>query len=174
MQTNVPHQCACRHASGGEAGHPSVNRRRFLAVASGCVLGAAGGLSPVTAAGFEPVEIGPLKKFDAEGISEEFLEHDFFVIRHGDKLFAASTTCPHMGHVLYRDPQDPTRILCRGHESVFNAEGLVVAAPASSGLTRLGISVNAQGSVIVNRNKQFAQDKWDDKGSYLVIEQKRP
>lgn len=178
MRTDDKRLCACRCASGNEQGQcqgsqdplPLINRRRFLAVASGCVLGAAGGASGATAGGLPPVDIGSLKRFDKDGISEEFIQHDFFVIRYQGHLYAASTTCPHMGNILYRDPNDDTRILCRGHESVFTAEGLAVVGPASSGLIRLGISVNAEGRVMVNPNKEFPQHKWDDKSSYLVIE----
>lgn len=178
MQTDDKRLSACRCASGNKEGQcqeshdplPLINRRRFLAVASGCVISAAGSASGATAGGLPPVDIGSLKRFDKDGISEEFIQHDFFVIRYQGHLYAASTTCPHMGNTLYRDSNDDTRILCRGHESVFTAEGLAVVGPASSGLVRLGIAVNAEGHVMVNPNKQFPQDKWDDKGSCLVIE----
>jgi len=178
MRNDDKRLCACRCASGNKKGRcqgshdplPLINRRRFLAVASGCVIGAASGASGATTGGFPLVDIGSLKRFDKDGISEEFLQNDFFVIRYQGNLYAASTTCPHMGNILYRDPSDDTRILCHGHESVFTPEGLAVVGPASSGLVRLGITVNAEGHVMVNPNKQFPQDKWDDKGSCLVIE----
>gem|GEM_PF-2456806 len=176
MQDDDKRSCACRCGSGNQEGRcqedssllPLINRRRFLAVASGGVLGAAGGASGA----LPTVDIGPLKSFDKDVISEDFIRHDFFVIRYQGRLYAASTTCPHMGGTLYRDPNDDTRILCRSHESVFSAEGLATVGPASGGVVRLGITVNAEGRVIVNPNKQFPCDKWEDKGSYVVIEQK--
>ncbi|MCX7826132.1 MAG: Rieske 2Fe-2S domain-containing protein [Verrucomicrobiae bacterium] len=135
-------------------------------VAADGVAAAAGGELPT-------VDIGPLKGFEKDGISEDFIRNDFFVIRYQGRLFAASTTCPHMGGALYRDPNDDRRILCRTHESVFNDEGVATVGPASGGVVRLGISVNKEGRVIVNPNKQFPCDKWDDKGSYVLIEEKR-
>lgn len=127
-------------------------------------MGAASGASADKA---PPVDIGSPRKFSEEGISEEFLQHDFFVIRHRDLIFAASTICPHMGNTLQRDPQDPRRITCGTHGSVFDGEGVVVVGPASTGLVRLGVSLNKDGHIIVDRNKEFPQDKWNDKSSFV-------
>ena len=41
--------------------------------------------------------------------------------------------------------------------------------PASSGLVRLGISVSAAGKVTVDPNKQFPQEKWEDKACFVEI-----
>ncbi len=167
------HHCACREENGrcrGNREHrPAINRRRFLAVGSGCVLGALGGASGAAADKAPPVDIGALTKFSEDGISEEFTARDFFVIRYQGRLFAASTTCPHMGAILQRDPQDATRIKCGTHGSVFDGEGLATVGPASGGLTRLGISVNKDGHVLVDANKQFPRDKWADKGCYVEV-----
>lgn len=146
-----------------------MNRRRFLTVTSGCLAGAAAGAISASAAEYERVDIGPVKTFAKDGISEDFTQHDFFVIRNKGQIVAVSTTCPHMGNFLYRDPDDSTRIKCRGHESHFNMDGEVVVGPASTGLTRFGITVNAEGRVIVDPNKEFHQDKWGDKGSYVTV-----
>jgi nitrite reductase/ring-hydroxylating ferredoxin subunit len=155
------HPCAC-----GRQHRLAMDRRRFIAIGSGCVLGALGS----EAAGKQPlVDIGSLKKFDQDGISEEFTKDDFFVIRHQGRLFAASTTCPHMGGTLQRDSQDSSRIKCNLHESVFDREGMVMVAPASTGLVRLGISVNKDGHVMVDPNRQFPQDKWTDKDCSIEV-----
>jgi Rieske Fe-S protein len=149
-----------------------VNRRQFLAVSSGCVLCAAlGRAAEKSKKKREPVEIGSLKSFSKDGINEEFAAtNDFFVIRYRDRLFAASTSCPHVGHTLNRDPDDPTRIICGSHHSVFDAEGVVMVGPAATGLVRLGISVNDKGNVVVDPNKEFPQAKWTEKGSYIEVE----
>jgi nitrite reductase/ring-hydroxylating ferredoxin subunit len=148
----------------GCTGH-TISRRRFLAAGSGCVLGA---LAATAAGGKLPtVDIGKLKDYAEDGISEKFADDDFFVMRYQGKLFAASTSCPHMGKTLRRDPQDATRILCGAHGAMFDGEGLVQVGPATSGLVRLGISVNKDDKVSVDPNKQFPQEKWNDKGCYL-------
>ena len=167
------HRCACHHKGGHCQGNherrPEINRRRFLAVGSGCVLGALGGASGVAADKLPPVDIGAVNKFSEDRISEEFTKDDFFVIRYQGRLFAASTTCPHMGGILQRDPQDAKRITCGIHGSVFDGEGLATVGPASSGLIRLGIAVNAEGHVIVNPSKEFPQDKWTDNACYVEV-----
>lgn len=155
------------------AGHPKghdcrpINRRQFLVVGSGCVLGACTGATRASTSKWEPVDIGPLKNFTKDSISEDFIKQDFFVIRNSGHLFAASIICPHMSNTLHRDPQDDTRIVCSGHGSMFDAEGAVVSGLASSGLTRFGITVNDKGHVVVNCNQEYPQDKWTDKGCYI-------
>ncbi|MFA6565014.1 MAG: Rieske (2Fe-2S) protein [Verrucomicrobiia bacterium] len=166
-------RCVCGNENGQcQRNHErrlAINRRRFLAVGSGCVLGALSAASGVTAGKLPPVDIGSLKKFSEDGISEEFTKDDFFVMRYQGRLFAASTTCPHMGGILQRDPQDSTRIKCGLHGSVFDAEGIATVGPASGGLTRLGVTVNKDGHVMVDPNKEFSQDKWTDKGCYVEV-----
>ncbi|MBI5397038.1 MAG: Rieske 2Fe-2S domain-containing protein [Verrucomicrobia bacterium] len=177
MRTDENHssgnRCACCNEGGQCRGdherRPAINRRRFLAVGSGCVLGAWGGASGASTDKSPPVDIGSVKNFAQDGISEEFTQHDFFVIRYQGRLFAASTTCPHMGNLLQRDPLDATRIKCGAHGSIFDAEGVVVVGPASSGLIRLGIVVNAEGHVMVSPSKEFPQDKWTDKACYVEV-----
>lgn len=146
-----------------------VNRRRFIAFTSGCFLGAVGGASRAFAATAKPIDIGPLTNFAKDEISEKFIEHNFFVIRHQERLYAAQIKCPHQGNDLLRDPKDATRIICTGHESVFDPEGLPIVGPAAHGLVRLGIAVNSQGRVLVDPVKEFPQEKWDDKGSYIAV-----
>ena len=97
------------------------------------------------------------------------MKHEFFVIRNEGRLFAVSTTCPHKGNVLHRDPEDSSRIVCDGHGSTFNASGTVAVGPASSGLVRLGISVNGEGHVIVNRAEEFPEESWKDKQSFIEV-----
>ena len=170
MKSNA-NQSSTGHCTGCNGPQHLLNRRRFLAVGSGCVLGALGTAATASATTdkLPIVDIGTLKDFTEDGISEKFTPHDFFVIRYQDRLFAATTTCPHMGNILCRDPQDATRIVCGAHGSVFDAEGMVVVGPATSGLMRLGIVVNSAGHIVVNPKKEFPQDKWTDKGCYIEV-----
>ncbi|MCX7008617.1 MAG: Rieske (2Fe-2S) protein [Kiritimatiellaeota bacterium] len=163
--TNQP---SVKHCPGCRGHHTAISRRRFLTVGSGCVLGALGAAA-AEAAKLPTVDIGKLKDFAEDGISVKFIKDDFFVMRYHGKFFAASTTCPHMGNTLRLDPQDATRILCGTHGSTFDGEGMAQVGPATSGLVRHGISVNGDGKVIVDPNKQFPQDKWTDKGCFVEI-----
>jgi nitrite reductase/ring-hydroxylating ferredoxin subunit len=135
----------------------------------GCILGAWGAAAGAAASKRPLIDIGTLKKFPEDGISEEFTKDDFFVMRYQSKLFAASTTCPHMGGILQRDSQDSTRIKCNLHGSVFDGEGIATVGPASTGLIRFGVAANKEGHVMVDPNKEFPQDKWTDKGCYVEV-----
>ena len=165
--------CACVKEDGAHAENDwrrmLLDRRRFLAVSSGCVLGTLGCATGRVAEKTAAVDIGTLKDFAEDGISEAFEKHGFFVIRNEGHLFAASNTCPHKGNVLRRDPKDSSRIVCEGHGSTFNASGKVAIGPASTGLVRLGISVNGEGHVIVNLGEEFPEDSWPDKNSFIEV-----
>lgn len=145
-----------------------INRRQFMIIAAGCAAGLAGS-GALAGAKWPLVDIGTLKDFVKDGIFIDFTKDDFFVMRRQGVLFAASTVCPHMGNTLRRDPQDPGRIICSGHESNFDDEGAVTVGPATSGLLRFGISVDDKGRIIVNRNLEFPQEKWTEKGCFIEI-----
>lgn len=150
-------------------GVAEISRRRFLAFAS-CGCACAGGRASRALAGdAKPVDIGAPSDFPKDGISDKFTPYDFFVIRRDGRLYATAAVCSHMAEPLLLDPQDPTRIKCSGHESVFDNEGRVVVGPASQSLTRLGIGLNAEGHILVDPARSFAEDKWDDKGSYVAL-----
>lgn len=160
---------------GGEDDHrrdewpEGLSRRRFFAVGSGCALACLCGARLVAAAETPTVDIGVLTDFTDDGISEAFIKQGFFVVRHEGRLFAASATCPHKGNELRRDAADPGQIVCEGHGSTFDAAGNVAIGPATTGLVRLGIAVNDKGHVIVEPGKEFPQDEWSEKASYIEI-----
>jgi Rieske Fe-S protein len=146
-----------------------VSRRAFIAAGSCCALAALASRSRAAKAKWPVVDVGTPKDFAKDGISEDFIKHDIFVIRHQDVLFAASAVCPHQGNMLRRDPQDATRIVCGGHGSTFDAGGAVMIGPATDGMVRLGISLNEKGRVVVDRNQEFPQDKWAEKGASIRL-----
>jgi len=61
-----------------------INRRQFIAIGSGCVVGAAlGKAAEKPKKKLEPVDIGPLKNYSKDGITDNFADTDgFFVIRY--------------------------------------------------------------------------------------------
>lgn len=152
---------------GGRSGE--IGRRRFLALACcGCACGA-GRASRILASEAKPVDIGVPSDFPRDGISDSFTGQDFFVIRRDGRLYATTAICSHMGEPLLRDSQDDTRIKCSGHESVFDNEGRVLVGPATQGLARLGIALNAEGHIFVDPARSFPEGKWEEKGSYLEV-----
>jgi nitrite reductase/ring-hydroxylating ferredoxin subunit len=143
-------------------------RREFLALASGCVVcGLAS--SRVRAATDRPIDAGTLKDYPADGISEKFIQHDVFMIRHEGKLFACTAVCPHKANYLLVDPKQADRIICSGHDSIFNPAGIPQSGPARRALERYGITVNAQGRVVVDTSRSFRQPQWTDPASYVAL-----
>ena len=144
-------------------------RRRFLALASGCLWCSAAGISPARAATDRPIDIGTLKDYPRDEISEKFIQHDIFVIRHRGKLFACTAVCPHKANYLLLDPQHRDRIICSGHDSKFTPEGIPAGGPTRRALVRYAISVNDKGRLMVDTSREYPQAQWEDKASYLAI-----
>jgi nitrite reductase/ring-hydroxylating ferredoxin subunit len=144
-------------------------RRRFFALAAGCCVGGAAGLAGARAATDRPIDVGALAEFTRDEISEKAIQHDVFVIRHRGRLFACTAICPHKANYLLRDPQNPGRIICSGHDSTFSPEGVPTGGPARRALVRYGMAVNGQGRVIVDTSREFARHQWDDRASYVAV-----
>lgn len=146
----------------------SYNRRGFVSLASGCLLCGLG--IPAARAGTDrPIDVGTLKDYTRDEISEKFIQSDIFVIRHKGRLFAATAICPHRAGYLLRDPQKPTRIICASHEWTFDAEGALTRGSGNRGLDRFAISVNDKGRIIVDTSREFHQEQWGDKASFIAI-----
>ncbi|MCC6353612.1 MAG: Rieske (2Fe-2S) protein [Verrucomicrobiae bacterium] len=144
----------------------SYNRRGFVSVASGCLL--CGLVTPSARAGTDrPIDVGTLKDYPKDEISEKYIQNDIFVIRHKGKLFAATAICPHQRGYLLRDPKKPTRIICASHNWRFDAEGAITSGPEGKDLERFAISVNDKGRVLVDTSRSFQRPNWDDKASFV-------
>jgi nitrite reductase/ring-hydroxylating ferredoxin subunit len=151
------------------AGAPRHPRRHFLVLASGCLLCGAVGRSPVRAATDRPIDVGTIADYPRDVISEKFIQHDVFVIRHRGRLFACTAICPHKANYLLLDPQDPGRIICSGHESKFTPEGRPTSGPARRALVRYGITVNPAGRVLVDTAREFPPAQWEDAACFLAV-----
>lgn len=169
MKTNEEHpgahRCSCCNSTTSPR-RTVLNRRGFLAVSSGCLIGALGVRAadkPAT------IDIGKPADFPEDGIFDTFTKDGFFVIRRESRLIATSTKCPHQGNTLRRDPDDSSRIICGGHESAFDAEGKVLVGPASTGLIRLRIALNDKGRILVTPRDEFPQENWSDENCFLEL-----
>ena len=162
---NAPTRSAIDPAAG-----PDPARRQFLRLASGCVLCGVAGAARLRAATDRPIDAGTLADYPADGISEKIIQFDVFVIRHRSRLYACTAICTHKANYLLRDPKDPQRIVCSGHESTFTLEGRPTGGPAKRPLVRYAISVNEKGRVMVDTSREFPPAQWDDRASYLALE----
>jgi nitrite reductase/ring-hydroxylating ferredoxin subunit len=150
------------------AAAPALCRRRFLALASGGIAGCA--LAPRSAAATDrPIDVGELQDYPQDGVSEKFVQHDVFVIRHGAKLFACTAICPHKANLLLADPKVADQIICSGHDSIFSLEGVPKRGPARRALERYAIARNPAGRIIVDPSRSFRQAQWNDPASFLAV-----
>lgn len=167
-QPSDPSAEAGDRENGGGTG-ACFGRRTFFAITSGCLLCSAAGTNRAHAGTDRPIDIGELKDYPKDEISEKFIRYDIFIIRNTGKLYASTAICPHKGNYLLLDPQNPGRIICSGHDSNFDPAGIPTGGPARRALVRYAISVNDKGRVIVDTSREFPQAQWGDKASYVAV-----
>lgn len=145
-------------------------RRRFIQLASSCVVcGAAGLPASVHGSTGHLIEVGTLTDYPKDGISEKFIQHDVFIVRHEGRLFAATAICPHKSNALFVSQQDPNLILCSGHQSRFSPDGVPTEGPARRPLVRFAISLNDKGRLMVDKSLQFPKPQWGNPASFVPI-----
>lgn len=147
-------------------------RRDVLLVAAaaacacaGCPLHAAA--APARAS--KPVDVGPLKEFADEGVTDHWADSDgFFVVSRGGRVYAVSSHCTHKKVALVVARGD-AGFKCPRHGSTFDAEGHVSKSPARKALPRFAVRVNADGNVVVDPGKSFGEKEWDDPSAFVQI-----
>jgi len=129
----------------------SLNRREFLilvgaAVVTGCQSVDENSLSPVVRRE-RVVNAGPVGNYAADGVYAVFRSQGFFIVRHGEKLFALSAICTHRKCKLNAEPDH--YFWCPCHGSTFDPNGHVTHGPARRDLPVLPTSVNESGQLLV-------------------------
>jgi nitrite reductase/ring-hydroxylating ferredoxin subunit len=148
------------------------SRREVLSTLTVCGTCAALGFCPTELfaqdAAKKPIDLGPLTDFPTDGIYDQFAKSKkLFVIRKGDKLYAASSLCTHKNAVLLKK-EDGT-LECPKHKSTYDAEGIINKGPAKSSLARFAIRIE-NGHVMVDLSKVFEERQWDDPAASATIE----
>ncbi len=144
-----------------------IDRRGFLALTAGiCAACALGGNALAAGAKSEPVDIGTLDDYKADGVSDKFARSRFLVIRNGNKVYAASNLCTHKGVALSIKNGE---IFCAKHGSRFSHEGTVTKGPARDSLVRFAISLDDKGHLIVDTATEFREKHFDDKKAYVEV-----
>jgi nitrite reductase/ring-hydroxylating ferredoxin subunit len=153
-----------------------LNRREFVAAAActACLLGL-GDFSHVLAD--EPstqpgggLDVGAKSDYSKDGITTTWIgqPNRVIVIRHDGKIYASTSICPHR-QVTINEAADHNSFECPRHHSEFDIEGKVTKGPAKKSLVRYGISVDANGHLIVDKSKKFSDDQWDDPASFVAV-----
>jgi Rieske Fe-S protein len=129
----------------------SIDRRRFLALSAAAAvltaseyLGIAGEVGGGQA---KVINAGPVTRFAADGVYDEFRDLGFFVIRKGVKLFALSSICTHRQVTLKAEPD--CSFYCKRHGSTFSPTGHVTEGPAKRDLPVLVTAVDGHGQLLV-------------------------
>lgn len=113
----------------------NLNRRQFIKIASTAVAATGcSGLCRLCAANREAriVDAGPLSRYAADGVYDQFLDDGFFVIRKGTKLFALSSICTHKKCKLAAESD--RSFSCDCHGSTYDPSGKVTHGPANRDL----------------------------------------
>ncbi len=84
------------------------------------------------------------------------------------RIIALSTVCTHLGCIPDWLKGD-ARFKCPCHGSGFFLNGVNFEGPAPRPLERFGISLESDGSVVVDMTRIYRHElgQWDDPGSYL-------
>jgi nitrite reductase/ring-hydroxylating ferredoxin subunit len=148
-----------------------LSRRTFVIATTAAVASCACGAALCDAADAKDaapttVDVGTLADYPKDGvINDSFAKvHKVLVVRAEGKIYAPSARCTHKGTtVKAKDGQ----IACPAHSSKFDLKGAPKSGPAKKALARFGISVNAEGHIIVDKTKQFEQAKWNEPGASI-------
>jgi nitrite reductase/ring-hydroxylating ferredoxin subunit len=145
-------------------------RRSVLVIAAAAACACAGCplLAPAAPAKTStPVDVGPLKDFTHEGVTDQWaVSNGFFVVSRGGRVFAVSSQCTHKKVRLVPAKGDDG-FKCPRHGSTFDAAGHVTKSPARKPLPRFAIRLNDAGHVVVNPGSQFAEKEWNDPAAFV-------
>ena len=92
--------------------------------------------------------------YQADSVSDRWVkEHQVWIVREGDALYALSTVCTHLGCLTGYFPAEEL-FKCPCHGSNFSLEGDPVAGPAPVPLYHLALSRSKDGQIVVDKNRR--------------------
>ena len=149
-----------------------LNRREFVAAA--CVAGACMMCGSIAQAaemasdtGGAKIDAGTLDDYKKDGAYDKLADSKkIIIVRENDKIYALSAICTHkMGTVKVKGVE----LVCPKHNSHFANDGKPKSGPAKAALFRLGVSQNADGHIVVETNKKFGENQWNDPGASISV-----
>ncbi len=163
-----------------------LSRRKFLGLVSWSTLGW-GAFTAASAAGgavsarfmfpnvlYEPpatVKVGFPDEYPKSFVEEKYKDtNGIWVVHEGDKIFALTTICTHLGCTPNWLPNEG-KFKCPCHGSGFRSTGINFEGPAPRPLERAAIKVLDDGQILVDKSKkfQFEKGQWDDPDSYITV-----
>ncbi len=91
-----------------------------------------------------------------------------FVVRTSDGFVALLARCTHLG-CTPRWLELERKFKCPCHGSGYTPDGVNVEGPAPSPLVRLGISLDENGVIVVDRSREFRAGEWRQPGALLRL-----
>jgi cytochrome b6-f complex iron-sulfur subunit len=148
--------------SGGDAGDSRRDfvGKAFVCLGAGCLATSLASTAYANFRFFFPkVLYEPPAQFKAgfpgdyqEPVSDRWVtEHQVWMVREGDRLYALLQVCTHLG-CLTRYYKDEELFKCPCHGSHFSLQGDPVAGPAPVPLFRLALTIGADGQIVVDKN----------------------
>lgn len=126
----------------------ALSRREFVILSSAALAGCGGTKSDAVKRLVAPLDAGPETDYTANGVYSAFGAQGFFMVRRRGELVAISSVCTHRACRL--KPRPNGSFICPCHGSTFGPDGNVNNGPATRGLPRYGVTVDARGHVIVS------------------------
>ncbi len=94
-------------------------------------------------------------------------EHQVWMVREGDTLYALLTVCTHLG-CLTGYFSGESLFKCPCHGSNFSFHGDPVAGPAPVPLFRLALSLGADGQIVVDKNVRENRPDYRDQAPFVM------
>lgn len=150
-----------------------MNRREVLLAAAAAVAASAlapcGLLADTPAASANIIDVGPKSNFSTDGITDTWSKtKKIFIVRHDGRIYASTAICTHKGCTV-RVNATKNGYACPCHHAAYDIAGEVTHKPATVGLERYAISVDANDHIIVDKSRPFYDDKWNDPASYISV-----
>jgi Rieske Fe-S protein len=126
-----------------------IDRRTFVTATAGILCGCSSedreAARPAMAGQW--VDAGPASDYAADGVYATFQDAGFFIVRHGEELFAISAICTH--HYCKLRPKPDRSFFCPCHGSHFDPAGHVTRGPATRDLPRMPTKTDEHGRLHV-------------------------
>jgi cytochrome b6-f complex iron-sulfur subunit len=94
-------------------------------------------------------------------------EHQVWIVREGDSLYALLTVCTHLGCLTGFFPAEGL-FKCPCHGSNFSLQGDPVAGPAPVPLYHLALSLSVDGQIVVDKNQRENRPGERDQPPFLM------
>jgi cytochrome b6-f complex iron-sulfur subunit len=154
-------------------------RRSILGLAGLWALAAIGGVGVVAFVRalfprvlFEPPTVfraGRPEDYAVGDVNNQFVETErAFVVRTSEGFVALLARCTHLG-CTPRWLDLERKFKCPCHGSGYTADGVNFEGPAPAPLARLGISLDENGFIVVDRGRQFGVGEWHQPGALLRL-----